>query len=122
MYNYIFAVQSQMDALFSRRPAFCWKWTQLSVILLLLLQQFYKNSMVLFCKHEVGTPLYSTRNQEHRASRRGSCFDTPSQLNNIENIIYHINSYKLLLNIKTQLSSIWAKGCILMTVCVFYLT
>ena len=27
-----------------------------------------------------------------------------------------------LLNIKTQLSSIWAKGCILMTVCVFYLT
>ena len=27
-----------------------------------------------------------------------------------------------LLNIKTQLSSIWAKGCILMTECVFYLT
>ena len=27
-----------------------------------------------------------------------------------------------LLKIKTQLSSIWAKGCILMTVCVFYLT
>ena len=27
-----------------------------------------------------------------------------------------------LLNIKTQLSSISAKGCILMTVCVFYLT
>ena len=24
--------------------------------------------------------------------------------------------------IKAQLSSIWAKGCILMTVCVFYLT
>ena len=28
----------------------------------------------------------------------------------------------LLLKIKTQLSSIWAKGCILMTVCVFNLT
>ena len=27
-----------------------------------------------------------------------------------------------LLKINTQLSSIWAKGCILMTVCVFYLT
>ena len=27
-----------------------------------------------------------------------------------------------LLKIKTQLSSIWTKGCILMTVCVFYLT
>ena len=27
-----------------------------------------------------------------------------------------------LLKIKAQLSSIWAKGCILMTVCVFYLT
>ena len=27
-----------------------------------------------------------------------------------------------LLKIKTQLSSMWAKGCILMTVCVFYLT
>ena len=26
------------------------------------------------------------------------------------------------LKIKTQLSSIWAKGCMLMTVCVFYLT
>ena len=26
------------------------------------------------------------------------------------------------MKIKTQLSSIWAKGCILMTVCVFYLT
>ena len=28
----------------------------------------------------------------------------------------------LSLKIKAQLSSIWAKGCILMTVCVFYLT
>ena len=27
-----------------------------------------------------------------------------------------------LLKIKAQLSSVWAKGCILMTVCVFYLT
>ena len=27
-----------------------------------------------------------------------------------------------LLKIKAQVSSIWAKGCILMTVCVFYLT
>ena len=27
-----------------------------------------------------------------------------------------------LLKIKTQLSSIWTKGCILMTVCAFYLT
>ena len=27
-----------------------------------------------------------------------------------------------LLKIKAQLSSIWAKGCILMTICVFYLT
>ena len=27
-----------------------------------------------------------------------------------------------LLKSKAQLSSIWAKGCILMTVCVFYLT
>ena len=27
-----------------------------------------------------------------------------------------------LLKIKTLLSSIWAKGCIFMTVCVFYLT
>ena len=27
-----------------------------------------------------------------------------------------------LLKIKTQLSSIWAKGCFLMTVCAFYLT
>ena len=26
------------------------------------------------------------------------------------------------MKINTQLSSIWAKGCILMTVCVFYLT
>ena len=30
--------------------------------------------------------------------------------------------FNVYLNIKTQLSSIWAKGCILMTVCVFYLT
>ena len=27
-----------------------------------------------------------------------------------------------LLKIKAQVSSIWAKGCILMTVCAFYLT
>ena len=27
-----------------------------------------------------------------------------------------------LLKIKAQVSSIWAKGCILMTVCLFYLT
>ena len=27
-----------------------------------------------------------------------------------------------LLKIEAQVSSIWAKGCILMTVCVFYLT
>ena len=34
-----------------------------------------------------------------------------------------INCKKVqLLKIKAQLSSIWAKGCILMTVCVFYLT
>ena len=29
-----------------------------------------------------------------------------------------VNGWDKLLNIKTQLSSIWAKGCILMTVCV----
>ena len=34
---------------------------------------------------------------------------------------YTVKSAQLL-KIKAQLSSIWAKACILMTVCVFYLT
>ena len=33
-----------------------------------------------------------------------------------------INCKKGVMKIKAQLSSIWAKRCILMTVCVFYLT
>ena len=33
-----------------------------------------------------------------------------------------INCKKGAMKIKAQVSSIWAKGCFLMTVCVFYLT
>ena len=44
-----------------------------------------------------------------------------NKIHSLKNIYIYLY-YLQLPKIKALLSSIWAKGCILMTVCVFYLT